>query len=302
MPLVRPSEHEHPGASRLGNRVELPRERVGLFLLAFAPAVQTKLGEQQRPVVREVLQARQIAREQFPPLEVDVEGDEVEVRQPQILGRGIVDIGDERLWILVLRGAAQPCQEPLGASAAVPANDRRGDLVPDRVGQYSRVAGTRPDRVADGLLDRVAPADVQEGDVLLPRDAHQDQQAVLVREVERPPRRSGVDANRIDPGFRHPHEVARGGMWLEASIRLRAERAVRDALDGQLAITEIQRLPAYGGALARRQAGHARCGHPRGRRERLCSLDWDHLACIRRRWTCCLIQCWSPAEGSASIS
>ena len=82
----------HPPANA---RSHLPIERVRLRDRAVAPAVEADLGDEQRPIAGEVLQAREIGVELITRLEVDVEADEVEERQPQVLGRGVVDVRDE---------------------------------------------------------------------------------------------------------------------------------------------------------------------------------------------------------------
>ena len=59
-------------------------------------AVEPDLAHQQRPVAGEVLQPREVRLEaRSLRLEVDVEADEVEERQLQVLGRRVVDVGDE---------------------------------------------------------------------------------------------------------------------------------------------------------------------------------------------------------------
>src|SRR2546422_3333306 len=91
VPLVGPREHEHaatPGGER---RSHLPVERARLATLAVAQGVQAQLAHEERPVPSDVLQARQVRLEAVLRLEVDVEADEVEERQPEVLGRGIVE-------------------------------------------------------------------------------------------------------------------------------------------------------------------------------------------------------------------
>ena len=53
--------------------------------------------DQQRPLAGDVVEAREVGLERLLGLEVDVEADEVEERQLQVLGRGVVDVGDERV-------------------------------------------------------------------------------------------------------------------------------------------------------------------------------------------------------------
>ena len=79
-------------------------------------AVEPELAHQQRPVAGEVLQPRRgTRRSSSRRLEVDVERDEVEERQLQVLGRRVVDVGDEPVGVLVLDGVVQPLEVPLDA-------------------------------------------------------------------------------------------------------------------------------------------------------------------------------------------
>ena len=217
-------------------------QRPGLLLLAVATAVEAELGHHQRAIVGQVLQPREIALELLAALEVDVEGEEVEARQPQVLGRGEVDVGDQRAGVLLPGGAAQAREKALDPRAPLPAHDRRRDLVSDRVAEHGRVTRARPDRRAYRLLDPVGGARVEKRDVLLPGDPDHDQQAMLLREVEQPRLRRRVHPHSVDAGARHLGEVRGGGLSIESAVRVRAERPVRDALDDQLLLAEIERL------------------------------------------------------------
>src|SRR5207244_11312598 len=63
VPLVRPGEHERPGASRRHRRADLPIEGLRLGVLAVAQAVETQLAHEERPVAGEVLQPGEIGLE-----------------------------------------------------------------------------------------------------------------------------------------------------------------------------------------------------------------------------------------------
>ena len=65
-------------------------------------AVEPDLGHDERPVLGHVLQAREIGLEPIRLLEEDVEADEIEERQLQVLGRGVVDVRDQRRGVLDL--------------------------------------------------------------------------------------------------------------------------------------------------------------------------------------------------------
>src|SRR5581483_1418720 len=108
---------------------------------------------------------------------------------------------------------------------------------------------------ADGLahsrLDPPGGPGVQEGDVLLPRDARHHHEAVLMSQIEQPALGGAVETNRVDAAGRHLCEVARDRVRLEATGRLGAERTVGDALDPQLLPSQIQRLAPHAGARGR---------------------------------------------------
>src|SRR5256886_2530036 len=88
VPLVGPREHEHAAASRGERSADLPIERARLTALAVAQGVEAQLTHEERPVPGDVLQARQVGLEAVLRLEIHVEADEVEERQPQVFGRG----------------------------------------------------------------------------------------------------------------------------------------------------------------------------------------------------------------------
>ncbi len=261
MPLIGPREHERADAAGASARFELPVQRPGLLLLAVAATVEAELGHQQRAIVGQVLQPREVALEQLAPLQVDVERQEVKARQPQVLGGWEVDVGDQRAGVLIAGGATEALEKALYTSAPVPAHDRRGDLVADGVAEHGRVAGARADRRTHRLLDSIGGPGVEKRDVLFPGDADHHQQAVLLRKVEQPRRRRRVYAHGVDPGARHLLEVSRGCVGLESAAGLRAERPVGDALDDQLLLAEIQRLAAN------RRARRGGCRDGRGDRD-----------------------------------
>src|SRR5438093_633882 len=82
----------------------------------------------QRPVAGHVLQAGEVGAEPLLRFEVDVEADQVQEGEVEVLGRGIVDVGDEGAGILRLDDLVQPAQIPLDPAAAQPAHDGGRDL------------------------------------------------------------------------------------------------------------------------------------------------------------------------------
>ena len=96
MPLVRPGEDERARAARRVRCAQLPLEQPRLDVDSVAAAVEADLGDQQRPLAGDVVEARQVRLERSVGLEVDVEADKVEEGQLQVLGGRVVDVGDER--------------------------------------------------------------------------------------------------------------------------------------------------------------------------------------------------------------
>ena len=133
--LVGPAEDEEAGGAGLEGVLDLPPERRGLSLAAVAAAIESGLGDEQRPVAAEVLQTCQVRGVGLLLLEEDVAGGEVEKGQLQVLGRGKVDVGEEALGVYLLRRPEEALEEALDALLAVPANDPGRDLVPDRVAE-----------------------------------------------------------------------------------------------------------------------------------------------------------------------
>src|SRR5690606_30397145 len=100
--------------------------------------------------------------------------------------------------ILLPRRPAEPLEEALDPPRTVPADDARGDLVPDCPGEERRVPRALGDAGADPPCDRSGAAPlVEEGDVLLPREAGQHAEPVSRRAVEEPERRRGVRPDRV---------------------------------------------------------------------------------------------------------
>src|SRR2546421_6038052 len=94
VPLVGPGKHKSACAAGGKGGAHLPVERARLGLGALAAAVQSNLGQNQRSVARQVVQPRQVGGEGLLRLQVDVETNEIDERELQILGGGIVDVGD----------------------------------------------------------------------------------------------------------------------------------------------------------------------------------------------------------------
>jgi hypothetical protein len=209
VPLVGPGEDEGARAARREGRADLPLERPGLRGQAVPLRVEADLAQEQRLLPRQVLEPRQVRIEAVGRLEIDVEADEVQEGQIQVLGRRVVDVGDEPARVLRLGRAVQPLQETLHRPPAVPPHHRGRDLAADRVAQNRGVAGAGGHGGAHAVLDDDGqPRVIEEGDVLLPRNPDHDPQALPVSRLQQPRRRHGIGADRVETLGRDPLQVA----------------------------------------------------------------------------------------------
>ena len=189
----------------------------GLARFAFADAVGARLGEQQRLVAGDVLQAREIGAQLGLAVQVDVERADVEEREIEKLGRRKIDVGEQALGRCALGVLVQRAEEPLDAHAAVPADDAGGISLPSANSEHGGVIAelanlARRSRVRIVALQR---AIVEKRDVLRPRQPDHDAQAVCAR-LRRAGRGAAAcrRADRVDAELRHQAEVfgdLRGG-------------------------------------------------------------------------------------------
>ena len=219
-------------------------------------AVQSDLGEHERQIAGDVLEARQIGRELPARLEKDIEAREIEERQLQVGGGRIVHVGDERGGCCCFAamskrsGTARP-------AAAVPAHDRSGDFVADRKAEDRRcpaqdraIAHTRcwivraccGCRGTSTCCSQVRPARIcsRLGCAIEKRAGG----TVYVRTTLKP----FAAMREIREHRLRRREVAR--------LLVGPERAVRHAAHVHLGVALVKRLPAYvqtvGGGCARR--------------------------------------------------
>ena len=252
MPLVSPGEDEDAGAAEGERGADLPVQRLGLPPLAVAHAVEPELAHDQRAVAREVLQPRHVRFEPVLRFQVDVEAHEIQERQLEILGGGIVHVSDESPRVFVPHDAGEALEVALHAVAAEPASQRRRDFVAERVAEQRGMAGAGAHFGADQCLDvgRAAAID-QIADVLLGRKADHDAEAVALGDVEQRAGRHRVgDANGGDPIVRHGGEVPFHHREVEvlAAVGGGREGPVGDATDVQLLVADEQELPPCPGA------------------------------------------------------
>ena len=184
VPLVGPPEHERAGASGRKGGVDLPLEHLCLIDFAVPTTIQPDFSQQQRPVPGKILKPGQVRFQTILGLEVHVEAHQVEKRQVQIFGRGIVHIRHEPVRVLFFRGMIESFQVTLDRAAAVPSHDGCRDFVPDGVAENRRMPRTGAHAGPQPLLDPPGQrAILQEGDVLLPGQADHHMEAVRLGHV-----------------------------------------------------------------------------------------------------------------------
>ena len=251
-PLVRPGEHDDAGAAGGKGRPHLPVDHLSLESLAIPEGVEADLAHENRPVAGDAVQPRQVGFEAIPGLEVDVERQQVEERQLEVLRRGVVHVRDGTSGVLVLHCRVEAFEVSLDLPATQPAGDRRRDLVPEAVAEQGGMAGDRAHLLPDDAFDvRRIPRVREVADVLFRRQADHHPEAVARGRIEEGDRGHRVgDAHGVEPGFGHLREVPLDGVVTPVlvAVRVRLERAVRDALDPELLAPCVEELAADDGA------------------------------------------------------
>ena len=153
VPFVGPCEHKGSGAAGSKGRPDLPIQRGGLSLFGMPVAVQPDLGHEERTLPGDVLQPGEVSLQLRLRLEIDVEANQVDERQLQVFGRGVIDVRHEAGGVLVLCGPVQPLDPTLYTASSVPANDRGRDLIANRVAKDGRMTGARAHSGAYPLLN-----------------------------------------------------------------------------------------------------------------------------------------------------
>ncbi len=208
-PLVGPREGHGAGGALGEGGAQVHRGDCGLAVEPLADAVGAGLGQQQRLGAGHVLQPPQVGAQVGFAVQVDVEGADVEAAHVEMFGRREVHVGDRRVGRHRLDVGVELAQKALDARVPVPAHDRRRDLVAHRDHQRGRMRGDAAGGGGNGLTHVARERGVvEEGDVLRPRNADHDAQAVARRQVEQRIGRHGVGAHRVEASGRHHREVA----------------------------------------------------------------------------------------------
>jgi hypothetical protein len=244
-PLVGPGVDDRPGQPPAHDALDVPLKHLALLVLGVADGVHPELTEDERPVLREVLQASEVSLEVGPAVQVDVESEEVGVLRQEVFRGGKTGVGVEDVGVFALGPVDQFLEELGDALGSEPAHHVAGDLVADEVAEDGGVAAVGVDRRDDGLLDLTPDLPlVEELDVLGPRDGDEAADAVLRAGVEEPPRRHIVDAHEVDARVAHQREV--GARFVRRAemhpLRVGREWSVGRALDEKLAVALEEKL------------------------------------------------------------
>ena len=176
-------------------------------------------------------------------MQVDVEGEKVEVPRPEEFRRRVVAHRAEAVGIDLLGGVDQLVEELLHLGCSAPAGDVRGDLVHDAEGEDRGMASALADGIADGL-EGLFPVllPVEKAQPGRPWDVDQKLEVELLGHVQKPPGRGVVDAEDVGPELADQLEVLPGlrGRGEEVSRRVGFERAVGDALGVELPRAESE--------------------------------------------------------------
>ena len=236
-PLIRPGVDERAGQSAAHHAFDMPLEHLGLFLLGVAQGVHAEFAHDERPVLGEILQPRQIPVEVLLPVEVHIEGVEIHVRRQQVFRGRIAGVGEEHVVIGIASEIDHVLDEFRDAAHAVPAHHRARDFVGHEVAHQSGMTGVGL-HVGVYLVEDFPSAfsGIEEVHILPPpeRDHHAD--AVFLGEIEEPFRRGVINADGVEPDLAHQSQIA-GGFFGRADIIhvcVRLEGAVGDALQKKL--------------------------------------------------------------------
>src|SRR5262245_31589585 len=111
-PLVGPRERDRAARALLKCGAHVHRGDVRLSRFAFSNAVGAGLGEQQRLMTGNMLEAREVRAKLGLAMQVDVERAHVEERQVEEFGRWKIDVREERIGRDVLRVTIEATKKP----------------------------------------------------------------------------------------------------------------------------------------------------------------------------------------------
>ena len=129
MPFVGPGVEDCSGQTSAYYGIEVPSDHLRLFLLGVADGIHAEFAHDERLVLGEILESGEIAVEVLPAVQVDVEGQEVDVLGKKILGRRIARVGVECTGILAAGNVNEMLYKLGYALGTEPAYHGGGDFV-----------------------------------------------------------------------------------------------------------------------------------------------------------------------------
>ena len=238
-PFVGPRVNDRSGQPAAHHALDVPGDHFRLLVFAVADGIHAEFPEHERTVLREVLQAREVAIEVLLTVQVDVEGEKVGVLRQQVFGRGKAGVRIKHLGVHALGQEDEVLDEFGHATRAQPTHHMAGDFIAHEIAENGGMPAVRFDRINHRFLDLAARfALVEEFDVFGPGNGNEATNAVLRTGVEEPARRNIVNAHKIEPGLVHHGEV---GLCFVRCAEVFApgvggERTIGRALDEKLAV------------------------------------------------------------------
>ena len=223
----------------------MPAQHLGLLLFGVANRVHPEFAKDERLVIGEVLQAREVAVEIVLAVEIDIESDEVAVLREQVFRWRVARVGEQGLGIGFAADVDELFDELRDLARAEPANHRGGNFVANEVAENGGMPCVFGNPVAHSFLGCVADgAVVKKFQMLGPRDRNQGTDAEFLAEIEKPTRRHIVNAHEIHPGLAHQFEINAGFFRIAEMLPLGIgrERPVGYAFDEKLFVALEEKL------------------------------------------------------------
>ena len=112
----------------------------------MADRIHAEFAQHERPIFREILQAKQVALEVALVVQVNVEAEEIDVLRKEKFRRRITRVGKENVRIGLAPDANEVLDEFRHAPHAEPAHHRARDFVADEITEDRRMTGMFGDR------------------------------------------------------------------------------------------------------------------------------------------------------------
>ena len=181
-------------------------------------------------------------------LEIHVEANQVQERQVQIFGRGIVGVAEKPLRVFCFGDPVKRLDETLHPARPVPAHDGRGDLVGDDVSEDRGMARAGADLGAYQFLDLTGNTlVVEKARALFHLQPDHDAKALPLGKVEQPARRHVVGADGVHAVGRDLGKIALDNfrVRVRAAIPGGSKRPVGHAAHVELLLTDPNEFASH---------------------------------------------------------